>query len=158
MKLKLLKGRAVSQSEIAALGQKIGFNIAPEFAEFVVKNDGAEPETNIFKIDENNESGVNGFIPVDQIYKESSLIENLPQFSFPVAWTEGGNYVLICQGENGSVYFWDHEQPEKMKKLADNFNSFLNSLEPFDIKTVKLKSGQVKEAWIDPDFFKSLNG
>ncbi|MBC3930031.1 SMI1/KNR4 family protein [Undibacterium sp. CY21W] len=158
MKLKLTKGRAASRSEITALERKIGMAIAPEFVEFAVENDGAEPETNIFKISEANESGVNGFIPVKEIYKESSRIENLPQFSFPVAWAEGGNYVLICQGENGAVYFWDHEQPDNITRLAANFGLFLNLLEPFDVSTVKLKPGQVKEAWIDPDFLKSLKG
>ena len=62
MKLKLTKGRIASQNEIAAFQQKLGEVLPSEFLEFVAQNDGAEPETNIFKIGATNESGVNGFI------------------------------------------------------------------------------------------------
>ena len=156
MKLKLTKGRAASRSDIAALQQKIGMPIVPEFLEFVAVNDGTEPETNIFKIGGTNESGVNGFIPIKEITKEISRIENLPKTAFPVAWAEGGNYVFINQHENGAVYFWDHEQPGNIARLADSFGAFLDLLEPFDVSTIKLKPGQVKKAWIDPDFLKSI--
>jgi SMI1 / KNR4 family (SUKH-1) len=157
MKVKLSKGRAASESDIAALEQRLGVPIALEFVRFVLENDGAVPETNIFKIGEtNNESGVNGFIPVKEIIKEMSRIKNLPKNAFPVAWAEGGNYVFINQCENGTVFFWDHEQPDDITRLANSLYSFLELLEPFDMSTIELKPGQVKKAWIDPDFFKSI--
>lgn len=156
MNLKLTKGRPAKQSDIAALEEEIGVSIDPFFLEFAAANDGAEPATNIFKIGSANESGVNAFIPIKEISKEIVRTEYLPKTAFPVAWAEGGNYVFINQEENGAVYFWDHEQPENITKLADNFRSFLDLLQPFDISTIKLKLDQVKKAWIDPDFLKSL--
>jgi len=156
MKIKLTKGRAASQEEIAALQGKLGEPLPSDYTEFVGRNDGAEPENNIFRIGATNDSGINAFIPVDEVADEMQRIENLPGRSFPVAWAEGGNYVFVNLAAGGAVFFWDHESPESIVRLADNFLSFLELLEPFDVRSVKLKPGQVKKAWIDPDFLKDL--
>jgi hypothetical protein len=158
MKLKLTKGRPASPKDIAALREKIGGHIDQAFLKFATSNDGAEPEANIFKIGDGNESGVNAFIPIKEIPDVMSRTEYLPKAALPVAWAEGGNCVFIDQSENGAVYFWDHEQPDNATKLASSFESFLDLLEPFDVSTIKLKPGQVKKAWIDPDFLKSIQG
>ncbi len=156
MKVKLTKGRTAEKFDIGVLEQKIGEPLISDFLQFVSENDGAEPETNIFKVGLKNESGVNRFIPVKEITNEISRIETLPEKSFPVAWAEGGNYVFINQASSGEVFFWDHEQPENIIKLANSFHFFLELLEPFDVNSIKLKPNQVKKAWIDPDFLKSL--
>lgn len=57
MKVKLTKGRTASQDEIAVLQRKLGEQLPSEFIEFVAQNDGAEPETNIFKIEANKRLG-----------------------------------------------------------------------------------------------------
>lgn len=155
MRVRLTKGRPASQSDIAALQQKIGEPLVREFLEFVALSDGAEPDPNVFQVGAANQSGVNGFIPVKEIAREMPRIENLPSRSFPVAWAEGGNYVFVSLVDGG-VFFWDHEQPEKPVQLARDFRSFLELLEPFDINSIELKQGQVMKAWIDPDFLKSL--
>ncbi len=126
-----------------------------ELIDFVARNDGAEPETNVFKIGPANESGVNGFIPIKEIVNKMPRIENLPPRSFPVAWAEGGNYVSVNLAADGAVFFWDHERPDSVVRLASSFSTFL---EPFDVSSVKLKPAQVKKAWIDPDFLKGLQG
>jgi hypothetical protein len=157
MKIDLKKGNTASRQEIVALERTLGESLPSEFIDFVAQHDGAEPETNIFKI-ETTESGVNEFIPVKAIPREMKLIENLPGRAFPVAWAEGGNYVLLNLGAGGAIFFWDHERPENIVRLASSFRSFLESLEPFDINSIKLKPGQVQKAWIDPNFLKSLQG
>jgi len=156
MKLKLTKGRVALSADIATLETILGGLPSCEFIDFVRENDGAEPETNIFRIDAGNESGVNGFIPVCKIVEEMRHIENLPEKSFPIAWAEGGNYVLINQAVGGAVFFWDHERPDNLIRLGDSFLAFLELLKPFDVSAVELKPGQVKKAWINPDFLKSL--
>jgi hypothetical protein len=156
MKIKLTQGRSAAKDKLTLLEEKVGRPLSPDFVEFVAKNDGAEPETNIFKVGSGNESGVNGFIPVEEIVREIRNIENLPKGSFPFAWAEGGNYVFINEAQGGTVYFWDHEAPDRLVRLADSFSSFLDLLEPFDVTEIKLKPGQVKKAWIDPDFLKNL--
>ncbi len=158
MKVKLINGRTASQNEIAELQRALGEKLPAEFIEFAALNDGAEPETNIFRIEATNNSGVNGFIPVREIADEISRIENLPAKSFPIAWAEGGNYVFVNLAASRAVFFWDHERPETTFRLAGNFRSFLELLEPFNVNSIKLKPGQVKKAWIDPDFLKGLQG
>lgn len=155
MKIKLTKGRSALPSDVQELEREIGKVLPNSFLEFVRQHDGAEPETNIFKIAGSNESGVNGFIPVREVLAERANIENLPVTAFPVAWAEGGNYVSI-DAASGTVYFWDHEQPDPLIQIASDFTAFLEMLEPFDLSLVKLKPDQVESAWIDPDFLKSL--
>jgi hypothetical protein len=155
MKVKLQGGRTASEQDVLALETRLACKLSDSFRKFLQEHDGAKPETNIFSIDEKNESGVNKFIPAAEILKERSHIENIPVKAFPVAWAEGGNYVFIDEGKNGAVYFWDHETAEATE-LASTFGDFLNLLQPFDITTVKLKPGQVKKVWIDPEFVKQL--
>ncbi len=155
MKVKLTKGRSALLSEIEKLESEIGRALPHSFLEFIRQYDGAEPETNIFKIGNVNESGVKGFIPVREVSEERRNIENLPLASFPIAWAEGGNYVFI-DALSGSVYFWDHEQPVPPVQMASDFAAFIEMLEPFDPGSIRLKPGQVKSAWIDPDFLKKF--
>lgn len=156
MKVKLTNGRPAPLADIEKLQREIGSALPKSFLEFIRQHDGAEPETNIFKIGGVNESGVNGFIPVREIPTERANIENLPPTAFPIAWAEGGNYVFVDTA-SGAVYFWDHEQPTPPVRMASDFTSFMEMLEPFDPSSIQLKPGQVKSAWIDPDFLKSLN-
>jgi len=156
MKIKLMRGQAASEEAIVALEAELGCRLSDSFRAFVRTYDGAKPEANIFKIGENNDSGVNRFIPVDEISKERAHIENIPAKAYPVAWAEGGNYVFVDEGRNSAVYFWDHELPEETVELAANFEVFLDLLEPFDIKSTKLRPGQIKRVWIDPEFLKRL--
>jgi hypothetical protein len=157
MNIKLKKGKPVSEETCLRLQAALGCPLSRSFMSFLRENDGAEPETNIFKIAHGNESGVNRFIPASQILRERDRIENIPDKAYPVAWAEGGNYVFIDEGRNGGVFFWDHEMPEHIVELAPSFGAFLDVLKPFDISQIQLKPGQVKRAWIDPEFLKSLN-
>ena len=63
MQVELTKGRSAVLADIKTLESVIGQALPVSFLEFVRLHDGAEPETNIFKIGGTNESGVNGFIP-----------------------------------------------------------------------------------------------
>ena len=155
MKIKLQGGKPASEQNVLALETGLGCKLSDSFRKFLQAHDGAKPETNIFKINDKNDCGVNRFIPSDEVLKERSHMENIPPKAFPVAWAECGNYVFIDEGKDGAVYFWDHETAEATE-LVSTFGDFLNLLQPFDITTVELKPGQVKKAWIDPDFLKRL--
>ncbi|SRR5258706_8576816 len=157
MKIKLRNGEPASEEAILTLEAALGCPLSHSFRAFVRDHDGAEPETNIFKISDNNDSGVNKFIPVSDILKERAYIENIPRRAYPVGWAEGGNYVFVDEDRNGAAFYWDHELPDEPTQLADSFGAFLDLLEPFDIKTVQLKPGQVKSVWVDPEFLKKLN-
>ena len=159
MKIKLSKGRPASDEVILALEAALGHRLSDSFRDFLRTQDGAKPELNIFKVSDNNESRVNRFIPANEILSERADIEMFPKkkHQYPVAWLECGNYAFIDEDRNGSVLFWDHESPEEIVELAPSFGAFLDLLEPFDIKTVTLKPGQVvKRVWIDPAFLERL--
>lgn len=155
MKITLKNGKSASDESILALQTALGCQLSGSFRGFVQGNDGAKPETNIFKFTPKNESGVNRFIPVAEILKERARVEDLPTKAYPIAWAEGGNYVFVDEGQNGAVFFWDHETQELIE-IAINFGSFLDLLEPFDVQKIELKPGQVKKVWIDPEFLKRL--
>jgi hypothetical protein len=157
MKIKLKGGKPAPPKAAQKLEAALGCPISESFRRFVSKNDGSEPETNIFKVGKDNDAAVNQFIPISEIWEERQYIDNIPHQAYPIAWAEGGNYVLLDEGEGGKVYFWDHELPDKnIIKLADNFDEFLSSLEPFDINSIELKPGQVKKVWVDPEFLKRI--
>jgi hypothetical protein len=156
MKIKLSEGRMVPSGACQALQVALGCELSKSLTNFLQKNDGAKPETNIFKIDGKNNCGVSRFIPASEILKERTRIENIPEKAYPVAWADGGNYVFVNEDKGGAVFFWDHEVPENIVQLAPNFGQFLDLLEPLDIRKIKLKPGQVKKVWVDPEFLKRL--
>jgi hypothetical protein len=71
--------------------------------------------------------------------------------ALPVEWKS----IFVDEGKNGIVCFWDHETTE-ITTLAVTLGDFLELLQPFDISSVKLKPGQVKRVWVDPEFLNAL--
>lgn len=157
MKINFIKTNSASTKDIESFEKESKLKLPNELIEFFKKYNGAKPESNIFKIGKNNDSGVNKFIEILSIFDEKKLIENLGTHKFPIAIAEGGNYVIVClENNNQSIWFWDHEIPYPMIKLADNIFDFLESLSPYDTDSVELHEGQVESAWIDPDFLKEM--
>lgn len=152
MEVKLGKStHPVSDAEIKAFEARVGAALPDAYKQFLSVHNGVRPETNIFRISEVNDSGINGFIPLSQILRERALIEHeLPFHAIPIAWAEGGNYVCLDLDRAGTVFFWDHEEPEPITYLAETLEDFLNQLKRFDVSSIELKPGQVKSAWIDP--------
>lgn len=156
MKVKLRGGETAPEQEILALEDALGCPISSSFRAFIRTYDGASPDTNIFRISESNSGGVSEFIPVREILKNRMYIEDIPRQAYPVAHAECGNFVLIDEGRNGAVFFWDHELPDEPTDLAANFGAFLDLLEPVDMTTIELKPGKVKKVWVDPEFLRRL--
>ena len=71
--------------------------------------------------------------------------------ALPVEWKS----IFVDEDKNGIVCFGDHETTE-ITTLAVTFGDFLELLQPFDISSVKLKPGQVKRVWVDPEFLNAL--
>lgn len=144
------------ERDIARLEEAIGQPISNSFRKFVASFDGSEPDSNVFKVSDKIDSGVNEFIPVSRIVDERSNIENIDSHAYPFAWAEGGNYLILDEGRQGAVFFWDHERPEQEHRIADSFDSFLKMLRPFDPDSVQLAPNQVVSAWINPEFLKKF--
>jgi SMI1-KNR4 cell-wall len=158
MRVRLAQGKPASAESIAAIEVETGLPLSKSFRTFLENHDGAEPDDNIFKVDEKNNSGVRRFIPADEVLWYRKSIEGFPEIrtAYPVAYDSFGNYVFIDEGNGGAVYFWDHEVLDHAAELAPSFDAFLDLLQPFDPSTIELRPGQVKRVWIDPAFLKNL--
>ncbi len=149
-----------SQEQILKVEVELGVKLPIEYLQFLTQGNGGVPETNIFKVSTNNDSGISEFISLDRIVYEAGLIKDQIGKDFvPVAHAEGGNYLCLAVTglSTGSVYFLDHEIPgeDGLIKLASSLKEFLEVVQPFDRKQIKLKPGQVKKAWIDPSLLKN---
>ena len=78
----------------------------------------------------------------------------------PVALAAGGDLIVV-NVDSGRVYFWDHEREAgldevagnaNMHLLADSFDEFMQSLIPFDSKTVVLDPAAVISVKLKPGF------
>lgn len=156
MNIKFSKPKAVERKDIDFFAQALGCSLSGDLERFFLEFNGSEPETNIFTVGKDNESGVNELIPIPRILGERKYLDCVGDMVIPVAEAEGGNYIVIDLARGQTVYFWDHEDPQNMTKLADGIYEFLDALMPFDPESVELKEGQVESAWIDPEFLKSL--
>lgn len=157
MKIGLSGGNKASEKDIAALEAVIGRRLDERFRMFIDGNNGAKPEDNSFPVNGvSHVGGVTEFIPIEHIIREREYISDITTGAFPFASSECGNYVILDQIQGGSIFFWDHEIEGGLSKLAENFDVFLNMIEPFDISKIQPASGQVRTAWIDPDFLKEF--
>lgn len=156
MRIKLKNGREAKSSDILYLENSIGKSLPKQLVEFVRNHDGSIPETNIFRISCSNEGGVQAFIPIDEILNERRYVRGIGKTDIPIAWVEGGNYVVMDLSD-GRILFWDHEVPEPLIVLTSDFNYFLDLLSPFDPISVKLQPDQkILDVWVDPEFLKSI--
>jgi hypothetical protein len=155
MKINLNGGGEASPEDIAALEKIIGVPLDNEFLEFVKTHDGAEPDDNCFVINaEEGEDGIRSFIAVKDIPAEMEHMELRPG-AYPVAYDSFGNYLVIDGGKSGAVYFWDHEEEEKLIKIASGFGNLLNKLKPDDISEKSIPH-KVISVWHNPDADKIL--
>lgn len=156
MKIKINDIDKIQNIDISMFEKNTGLILPKYFREFVIKYNGGTPSSNVFIINENYDISITKFISIKEMMKFRNRIENIDIDVFPIAIVEGGNYLLINL-KDGSVTFWDHEEPFNKYLLANNINDFLLKIEPFDIESVDLSDDQVVSAWIDPEFLKIIN-
>lgn len=155
MTVKLTEASPASKNEIEALEKALGVRLPDEFENFLLAHNGARPESNMFLVGSDNDSGVRKFVPCSEIVEQMKFIDNVSFKMIPIAEDDCGNYVLLNLDDGGRIYFWDHEEPYEQIELAPGMNAFLELLEP-DSNSVQLKEGQVISAWVDPEFLKEL--
>jgi hypothetical protein len=156
MNIKFSKPKPFESKDLNYLAAYVGCDLPDDLINFFRDFNGSKPETNIFSVCDDNDSGVNYFIPLSDVVDESKYIGVVERNIIPIAVAEGGNYVVVACQENFSIFFWDHEKKDELIFLANGIYDFLSTLNPFDPDSVELKDGQVESAWIDPDFLKSL--
>jgi len=168
-KIKIKKtGHKFAPGFIAEIEKLIGQKIPQDYLDFLEIHNGGIPEANMFNIpNTNNGNTISEFIGVEGIISEKKrMMSRLKSKVIPIAYAGGGNLICISLEEGFSgVYYWDHElesnegEPPSwanMFFLSKSFSEFLNMLNKFDPSSVRLKPGQVKKAWIDPEFLKQV--
>jgi hypothetical protein len=157
------RGLPAGEKQLRELKREIGSALPHDYFSFLQENNGGVPETNEFDIPViGGGSGVNEFFSADEVLRQKRrLHDRVPPSAWPIAHAEGGNYICLACGPKIGVFFWDHELEEEegeepswanMFLLAETFTEFLENLRKFDAGSVQLKPGQVKSAWMDPDF------
>jgi hypothetical protein len=148
MAISLPRTGAASGASLAALAEKYG-DLPSEYVDFLSAHDGVKPPSNVLE-GTDYAVAVSNFLPASEIIDRANSIEGLSSHLLPFAEDDVGNFVCIGRADH-RVYFWDHEV-DSDKVVAKNFGEFLEKLEPFDLSSVKLKPGQVKRVWVNPDF------
>jgi hypothetical protein len=151
MSILIPKTKSALPDELAKLRTFLGKNLPEGYLDFVKEHDGARPAPNFFKVGANNGAGVEEFICVNECIRLNNIVDGFPNNVLPVARASGGNFVYL-EPTNGHIHFWDHEIENDDVKIADSFEEFLAILTPVDSSHVKLKPGQVKRIWGDPNF------
>lgn len=146
-----------SHNELLTLQQKVGAPIPLDFATFLSKHNGAFPDVNLFRASNGIGGTVTEFLSTDRMLATKRLMfDRFPEDLWPIAQTESGNFVLMRFRHPVSVLFWDHET-EYIVVLADSFDEFFVSMQPYETNAVLLRPEQVLEAWIDPDLLRFIS-
>ncbi len=157
---------AVEQFE-AAVGEKL----PDDYREFLLTFNGGKPEDNEFAIPHGkNEAGVNRFYGLlderqsgDLLHELEVMVSRIPEKMLLIGDDSSGNYICLSLRPDtfGQLFFWDHEleasegDPATFSNLFfidSSFNDFFSKLNKFDLSQVRLKPGQVKRIWRNPNF------
>lgn len=122
----------VTDAQLAALEARFRLKLPDEYRKFLGRSNGGTPVRKSFA-----ESCVQYFLEVNGRDRHSDievrwnmLRDRLPEHMLPIADDPGGNSVLILtRGPAiGSIWFWDHENPDEPIFLNNSFDEFLSSL------------------------------
>ncbi len=159
MRIALKGGQRAASSDIAALELEIGEPLDAVYRKFIHGNDGALPTQNCFPVNQiAGMGGITRFISVKDVVAERQYVDDIAQNAYPIAFSEGGNYVVLDQSRGGAIFFWDHEVEEGMSKIADDFDAFMEMLEPFDLSDIDTSADEGATVWVDPEFLKKFGG
>jgi cell wall assembly regulator SMI1 len=127
---------------LAQVEMRLGKTLPKEYRSFLLRCNGATPDTNRFY----SEHIYGGFGEVahfcsvgstkfgDALETRSLIGQYLPPEYFPIAREGGGNKICLNldHGDFGSVYYLDSAGQEAPIRIADNFDAFIEMLEPYD--------------------------
>lgn len=155
--MKLLDSAApLTRKDLCGLERQLGISFPEDYAAFMLKNNGGEPEEDwLFDFyngvtERDNTSVIRGFYKLylhddgpsyDDFVKICSTMwaeKTIGKDMVAIADDPGGNLICLCvAGENcGKVYFADHEFENThtgclfMSEIAPSFSAFLDMLYP----------------------------
>jgi hypothetical protein len=174
MAVRILKpNEKVALKAIEAFEANIAKKLPNDYKMFLLEFNGGEPESNEFSVPKaKTGSSVRMFYGLIDKHKEGDLFhehkimfDRVPANFLPIGGDSCGNCICLSLHSDtfGQVFFWDHEleadegEPatfSNLFRIGNSFTEFFENLKQFDVSQVKLKPGQVKKAWINPDFLK----
>lgn len=154
MAIDIPKMLAPSADQLRRLESWLGQELPATYVEFVCEHDGAQPHANSL-LTRDNEVGVSRFIPVTEAAALAEEIDGFPVGVILLAEDGCGNYFYV-EPLSECVRFWDHELEGQDEIVAPSVPAFVANLTHWDATRAQLAQGQVKHAWIDPEFLASL--
>jgi hypothetical protein len=166
-------GRSLDASQVSDVERRLVCGLPDVYGQFLLAFNGGVPEANEFVVLQTRTgSGVNRFYGIigegrdgDLLHEQCSLKDRLPEGVIAIGDAEGGNRICLSlrKADYGHVFFWDHELESDrdpsaaLAALAPSFDVFLASLRRLDAERIQLRPGQVKRAWINPEFLNKVN-
>lgn len=141
----------VRQCELDALEAHYGVSLLPAILEFYRQFNGAKLPLNELAGSEGNVA-LNQFIPASEVLYEVRIFEFSNRGELPIAWAEGGNYVVV-DVLDGKVYFVDHEVHDGGLLIAPTIEQLLQNLMS-SAPASGPSSGKILQ--IDPDFLRRI--
>ncbi|MBC2181236.1 SMI1/KNR4 family protein [Listeria booriae] len=135
----------LSMQEITRLEKDLYLNFPEDYKQFLMNKNGGVPEENYLSmvIPSNGEEivlgallGINEIDNFDLENGHKEYGDELMESSLIIGTEYGsGLFVLICEGDQEGVYFWDNGQElegssdeENVYKLTNSFDSFISGL------------------------------
>ena len=129
MAVPIRNGRPASEADIEGLERELGYRLPVQYRRFVAVNDGAEPDSNVFPVAD-NESDVRQFIPIRDINRFRTLIQFFPREFCPITYDEIGGWSFF-KPNDPAVYFWHLDLTDESGVMAaPDFDTFLANLQP----------------------------
>jgi hypothetical protein len=159
------KGPKLHADKIKELETSFSMKLPHDYRDFISVYNVAIPEANKFE-NVTITTSVSKFFGIsehegDDLSAQIQTYEGrMPRKIIPIGLAGGGN-VICLRLEDGTIFFWDHEQeaPEgevpgygNMLPLAPSFSDFLMRLQPFKTDDVTLNPEDVISVKIKPDF------
>lgn len=145
MKIERIKKGEISS--VQKFENQLGFELPRDYKEFLMENDGTKFKECSFYIKHIDQSilldllyGVTSEAPFNIYETNKEFADDIPPKSLIIGDDPGGAMILlICDGENDGVYFYDHqyffEQSSDIGNtywIADTFSDFMKMLTEID--------------------------
>lgn len=143
MEIKLIEQGKIDSCNV--IQEHFNIELPSDYCTFLTKHNGAVIDDNYFYVDDLKEYilfnlfyGVNtSEKSYDLISKNTEYIEDIPEESILIGRDQGGGWILlICDGENDGIWYYDHsyffeQSSDELNTyfICETFSEFLKILE-----------------------------
>ncbi|AIC93163.1 SMI1/KNR4 family protein [Shouchella lehensis] len=128
-------GPKLSTKQIELFEQSHKLCLPDSYRRFMLKWNGGWPTPNLFLVFQKQGTSVlNEFASLDDLEDLLDIYEDrLPKGFIPIGDDPGGNVICLAtlSPENGSLFFWDHEEETDDPNLRTNVYHLSDSIDEF---------------------------